>query len=213
MCDIILYMKNHAFPLFPCIVYKDEETTGFRSIRRELLDYVYNQEKTCPSGNKSNRGGYQTKNINFWEEDPTFKPYLKWLLLRLEEYGNFMGYKKGSALTIRSMWFNINGKGSYNAEHIHPQADLAGTLWIKTDSNLGDLKFVNPQLYQTFNQLSLQSDEISSENGNSYATYALTPKEGSLVIFPAFLPHCVGINNYTKDRISLSFNLTLTGGN
>ena len=81
-------------------------------------------------------------------------------------------------------WFNINGYGNYNNWHRHFSNCYAAVLYINVPLNSGVIEF--------------RQDEI---------TKRITPKEGTLLVFPGTLEHRVLSNLSQEYRISLATNL------
>ena len=54
--------------------------------------------------------------------------------------------------------------------------------------------------------MKMYSDEVQSKSFQ-YTSYNLSPKEGSVILFPSYLRHAVEVNESDEDRISASFNV------
>ena len=135
------YSSRKIIPLFPNLLYQDDKTKGFDDVRDGLIEYAYKQKEEDDINQVvSNRGGWQTPTVNtrFFNKE-SFKPYMSWFSDRIKEYIDHMNFNMSSGrdIYLASMWFNINGKGHYNASHNHPNTTVAGVLWIKAPKNCG----------------------------------------------------------------------------
>ena len=108
-----------------------------------------------------------------------------------------------------SAWININPPGAYNLMHDHPNVHMSGVMWIKSPKDGGVIEFLNPNDFQAHTEISCYTDEFKDRNLVHHA-YWIPPLEGRMVIFPSHLKHSVGENMSNEDRISVSFNITLT---
>lgn len=105
---------------------------------------------------------------------------------------------------IVESWAAKFGPGEYAHIHNHGYADIAGVYYYKRPLSKqqregnGNIFFTAPGPEYTSNPF--------------YAKMARASwyfPEGTLVLFPGFLPHGVETNETDKDRISLSFNIKL----
>jgi len=146
------------------------------------INIIYNYQKNYPiSVEKSNQGGYQSKN-DIHIKKPFF-PLVKLL------NSHIFNFTSDPNITIKEMWFNISSFTNFNAPHTHHhnKNNLSGVLYLKVPKNSGRIIFLDPL----------------SINDPSY----LTPKEKDIILFPSILPHYVEPNLSQEDRISIAFNL------
>ena len=108
-------------------------------------------------------------------------------------------------LEITNSWFNIGKPGSFQFDHVHHghrgHNALSGVYYHKVPENGGSIIFQNPISHLTVCN-KLWDLSISPVKG-------LEPMEGSILIFPSFLSHKVGINQSNEERISISFNVVM----
>ena len=102
------------------------------------------------------------------------------------------------------MWAIINKKNNFNLEHTHPNNYLSAAYYVKAPENCGSFKVTNPNL------ISKERVTISDRKTELNQNIAhIKPNEGDLLLFPAYLPHSVGINESDEDRIVISFNIDI----
>ena len=177
---------------------------SFDKVENELIQYCYQEKKKDPVGVQlSNKGGWQSKSHGF-RESFLFSLLQKSVFDYFEENKIF---RDGVGIQMTNMWININGKGSYNMMHDHPQSDLA-VIWYITDNMPGKLIFKDPhsfarsRLYNKINQSIPMKENINQQ-------YAPVCNAGDILIFPADLLHGVTPSYKKELRISVSFNLLL----
>lgn len=192
-------MNIHHRTLFPSIV-SEVKCDYFKLIQPNLIDWIYNYQKTTYSVVHSNRGGWQSPS-DFYLDDS------------FSEFSNYIIQNSLIALThynlefeLSNMWININRRGDYNIIHDHPGSTISGVLWVKTPKNCGSLVFHSPHSFVQHLLLQNVDSEIAKEQ-NYYDNYMFNPKEGTMIIFPSDLKHGVEPNESDEDRISIAFNL------
>lgn len=84
-------------------------------------------------------------------------------------------------------WAHVQEKNMSTNTHDHGHAALSVVYWLKVPEGSGNLR------------LHLKPEQIG--------TPVIEPKEGGMIIFPAWLEHSVGRNRSEENRISISMNL------
>ena len=150
-------------------------------------------------------------------QDPTFKKNFiednNFKILKQEIEYHVGQFAKLHAVNLKQFsknydivesWAAKFGPGEYAHIHNHGYADIAGVYYYKRPLSKqqregnGNIFFTAPGPEYTSNPF--------------YAKMARASwyfPEGTLVLFPGFLPHGVETNETDKDRISLSFNIKL----
>lgn len=106
-------------------------------------------------------------------------------------------------LAITSAWLNINdSRQCMNTEHVHHEV-FSGVFYLKAPKGSGKLVIKNPYV----NGMWLGSRFLSKKNQFTGESIRIEPKEGSIIIFPSYLPHSVETNDHDDERISISFNI------
>lgn len=181
--------------LFPTKVLSSFDT-DFDSYKEDMIEWMRLYSLENETNSRSNLGGYQSPD-NFYFED-SFAPYMNRIAEQIdctvEEYINDESTElHPESLQVCNMWFNFNYENCYNVTHTHPGCVLAGVFWIQCDESC-------PIVFECVDSFSRASiTKAVSE------TFEATP--GTMMIFPAHLPHRVDINRKRTPRISMSFNL------
>ena len=171
---------------------------NYKEINTNLEKFVYEYQKNHNTKNISNRGGYHTDVINNEKIFIEFFSGIKAILINKLQSLNIKD------LSVQGAWININKKHAYNAEHSHPESDLAAVYYIKTPKNCGRIYMNNP-IPQAFMNTKLRKTKLNVYSQHLYFDIA----EGSLFIFPGWLFHGVESNESDEDRISMAFNLKI----
>jgi uncharacterized protein (TIGR02466 family) len=190
-------IKNYS--VFPSII-NEIDCNLFKSIKSDLVSWIYEYQKTHESVQRSNVGGWQSQSD--FHLDSTFKEFKDYILFHALTASEMYNLN----LKLDNMWINVNQKGNYNLSHCHPASLLSGVMWIKTPDNCGNLVFESPNGFSQY----VLTENIDSEISNQYnyfSNFYFTPVEGRMVIFPSSLQHWVDANKSMDDRISIAFNL------
>ena len=189
--------------LFPTVIH-ELKVDNFKSIKNDLVNFVYGEREKDPEGLKfSNMGG--------WQSQPTYKDYDNILLSivtkTIKSYFNNNVLDMSKEIVFEGLWMSINKKGDYNATHDHPNCHMAGAFWINSPEGCGNFECQSPHSYNYAQEVNVYASDFR-EKTNSYVSYGFLPIEGSIMLFPASLNHRVTPNQSDEDRISSSFNLT-----
>ncbi len=177
-----------------------QKNIGTAEQRQDLIDQAYAEQTKNPKTIMFTNAGcwrtyYKYNNIDwlmkeiqsvvsevgmyYQEIDPTYKSKTK------EFVGSEIAY-----------WTNINKPGSNNKVHEHRQWQYVAVYYLQA-TGTGDIIFHNP------NNI--------TDSCNLFApftsTMAISPQDGDLIVFPAWLPHEVETNTSNKDRINISMNI------
>ena len=180
------------------------EINNSESINTELKNYIYKKKEKNPEGTKKS-------NVNGWHSDE--------FDLKNENLKNFISEISkniGSAIKdmdwdletqivkITSMWSIINNKDAFNEKHHHGNSALSAAYYVKAEQNAGNIVFYDPRQANVFHHPT--SKQVNSVNAQ---VQSVTPKAGTLVLFPSYLEHKVNPNLSNEERIVISFNVAL----
>ena len=188
--------------LFPTIIH-EIPVKKFKSIKKELMDFVYEQRQRDPRGLVlSNIGGWQSESIYHSFNNIIKETISESITSYFKEVFTTSEYK------ILNLWMNINKKGDLNVPHDHPLCDLSGVLWINTPKECGNIEFQSPQHFNCAREIGEYKEEFRKKT-HCYPGYWIPPKEGTMLLFPASVVHRVHVCQSDEDRISAAFNLSL----
>jgi hypothetical protein len=193
------------------------------ALNSELRQVIEQREKSHPSTQHSNMGGWQSS----WDMDRWGgASAIKLLAIGRNLINRFTTDRQGRPgsgppsrlfcrdLWVANMWANINRSGHANEFHSHPGAYWSGVYYvddggIEADPSLGgELEFLDPR--GPLPAMAAPHLAFAMPGGLSAgATERLSPEAGRLVLFPAWMIHQVRPYRGTARRISIAFNLIL----
>jgi uncharacterized protein (TIGR02466 family) len=108
---------------------------------------------------------------------------------------------------ITGMWSNIQKTGQNFHPHTHSNNMISGVYYAKSDkNNTADIIFSDPRPQANV----LKPHNTKHFVGNSDLWY-YPSIENRIILFPSWLSHYVSVNTSKEDRISVAFNVMLTG--
>ena len=109
---------------------------------------------------------------------------------------------------LGNMWANINYSGGYNRPHVHPNCLFSGVYYVKTQPQCGELVVNDPR---PGIQTMMPTRKSGQPPKHLWREAHIEPIQGRLIMFPAWLWHCVEPNQSNDMRISISFNFVQEG--
>ena len=177
-------------------------------INQELRS-VYNPDKMVKNTHTHNHlGSHEVScddegnmfSINIIKETPNFCRFVEQSVI---SYAQELGMKAMIPFAITESWFTKTSKGQHAPLHAHGNSDISGVYYLQTNGNDGRLALRNPLNCAN-------SNFISFINSMKWGEKLMPLKPGLLLMWPAFLEHGTFVNDTPADRISFSFNVTLS---
>ena len=106
---------------------------------------------------------------------------------------------------ITGCWANISAPGASHEAHTHPNNYLSGVYYVQTQEGADSITFIDPR-----SRAYVITPRASESRPDNVGRVTLRVREGTLVIFPAWLVHAVEPNTSDRERVSVSFNLMFT---
>ena len=152
----------------------------------------------------TNRGGYQSNSLNL--KDPQLQPLISYIEQQTNQYNKEV-WKCLNTFEINGLWININNKGDSNVSHMHARTHFSGVYYIDIPKDSGNIIFSRPDgdFLSTF-FCEIKHSEFNNTNSEEWY---FNCKENDMIIFPAFYKHSVDISKSNKQRISISFNVSV----
>ena len=185
---------------FPTTVYGKDVKLDNQMLANEIVMW-----------SKKDKGVVKT-NMNGWHSQtnmhtfPQFKP----LVDALYEMQNEI-YKEewlDRQPRLGNMWANINYPGGYNRPHVHPNCLFSGVYYVKSQPGAGQLVVNDPRPgIQTMMPTRIKGQPPK----HLWREAHIDPVPGRIIMFPAWLWHCVEPNQSNDIRISVSFNFIQDG--
>lgn len=181
----------------PLLFFEWEE---FDIYKDSLVDNILKMKNSSLSETRSNVNGWQSHKKLFDED--FISPILGFIASSVFQSLCELNVDKSQSSHITQMWANVNGEGSYNNSHQHNGNFLSGVFYLKTFKGCGNIYFEDPR-----NLWCLLSVKYDKHDMFSRMEVECEPKDGSLILFPSYLSHRVGMNHVDDERISISFNI------
>ena len=106
------------------------------------------------------------------------------------------------AFEITGCWANIGAAGAAHGMHSHPNNFLSGVYYVRTHAGADTINFHDPRSQTGI--IRPPVTELTAENADQVVVKV---KNGTLLVFPAWLPHSVDANSADRARISIGFNI------
>jgi uncharacterized protein (TIGR02466 family) len=114
----------------------------------------------------------------------------------------WLGHK---GFEITGCWANVNAPGAEHRAHSHPNNYLSGVYYVQTQEGANTINFHDPRAQTGIFRPPVT--ELTAENADQVV---VTVKDGTLLMFPAWLQHSVDANRGNRARVSVSFNVMLS---
>lgn len=203
----------------------DQSTDVIALFRTPLaLFTVPNAEKINPGLEKAilkrmkMDGGIQRSNVRGWHSG---RDFCKWPEKEVRELvgcmrsavrnmvGLIADVPKFRTTIQLAAWANVNGPGSFNQYHTHPNSLWSGVYYIRAGEyeeddirHAGKLKFFDPRG---------QIDQLAHPGQGFGKNFNIAPEDGMMLVFPSWLAHSVNSFDSDTQRISVAFNARVKG--
>ena len=187
---------------FPTIVYAKDVNLDNKLFENAVIEWSQKDK------------GIKRTNMKGWHSQtdmhkiPVFKPLVDELFKMQNEI--FKEEFLDSEPILGNMWANINPPGGYNRPHLHPNCHYSGVYYIKAPKNSGQIVFNDPR---TTSHMVMPNRIKATPPPDLWREVRIDPLVGRIIMFPAWLWHCVEPNESNDIRISVSFNFLQKGFN
>jgi uncharacterized protein (TIGR02466 family) len=106
------------------------------------------------------------------------------------------------AFEITACWANVNAPEAGHRMHTHPNNFLSGAYYVQTREGADTINFHDPR-----SQTAIVRPPVTELTADNTDQVVVKVADGTLLVFPAWLPHSVDGNASGDERISISFNI------
>jgi uncharacterized protein (TIGR02466 family) len=106
------------------------------------------------------------------------------------------------AIEITGCWANVLAPAASQRTHSHPNNFLSAVYYLRTASGADAIAFHDPRV-----QTGIIRPPVTRLSGENTDQVMVTVRDGTLLMFPAWLQHSVETNASAQERISVSFNV------
>ncbi len=194
-------LEGRAMRLFPTVLWRAEiKPDAHRRINEEIVAKLaeFRPGTTAPAAGQSWQSERDLHELDEFREltnniGMAVKDVLEYL--RVGE----------AAFEITGCWANVNAPGAAHGIHSHPNNLLSGAYYVRTPRGGDTINFHDPR-----SQAGILRPPIVELTADNTDQVVVRVGEGTLLLFPAWLPHSVNANRGDRERISVSFNVMLS---
>ena len=202
------FMPQSIQAWFPTQIYQRPLLArGGTALNSELLKECLQLRSVDAAGRRWSRSGYPGGYTSYSSLDKLHRMSSTFDRLRtvidrhVRQYARALDWNLGEGrLAMTDCWINIMPRGSAHSFHLHPQAVISGTYYVKTPRGCSGLKFEDPRL----SRLMAAPPRRAGSTQQPHVTYAA--RAGELILFESWLRHEVPASRVDAERISISFN-------
>ena len=189
---------SDVLSLFPTLVWQFTLTDETRDeVKRDVLK-VLEDLRPAPAAMKSGRGWQSAQALH---ERAAFQGLVSHIR---DAAGSVLEFLRVGCdeFEITGCWANINPPGASHKAHWHPNNFLSGVYYVQTGPGADAINFHDPRI-----QTGIIRPPVTELTGANSDQVVVRVRDGTLLLFPAYLQHSVDANESGAERISVSFNL------
>jgi uncharacterized protein (TIGR02466 family) len=187
--------------LFPTFVWQSRlDPACYQPLNRDLLAYI---ETLTRAGSGTRTGGAWQSGHALQEksECAALIPHIE------AAVSSVLAFIKvaDAPFRITGCWVNVLDRGAVHAMHSHPNNFLSGVYYVQTQEGADAISFHDPRP-----QTAVIRPPVIELTAYNTDQVVVKVSDGTLLVFPAWLPHSVSVNTSARPRISVSFNAMFT---
>jgi uncharacterized protein (TIGR02466 family) len=106
------------------------------------------------------------------------------------------------AYQITACWATVLSRGAAHPPHQHPNNYLSGVYYVRTHQGADTINFHDPR-----NQTGIIRPPVVELTAENTDHVVVRVKDGTMLVFPAYLQHSVDASASDIERVSISFNI------
>ena len=201
----------HIETLFPTLIYRTA-LTGTGRLNQDLELAAFSLAENDRAGQrwcaKHGYAGYTSYGslADLPDRSPPFARLKRLIEQHAARFARELRWDlRGGKPLCDTMWVNVLSEGGSHSSHIHTNAVLSGTYYVKSPEGAGPIVFEDPR-----HALMMAAPPRKSSAPRPLRTYvSQQPSPGLLVLWESWLRHEVPLNRAEGERISVSFNLVI----
>jgi uncharacterized protein (TIGR02466 family) len=184
--------------MFPTLVWKVELESQLReAIGARVLPALSLMRSNCPPP-RSGEGWQSVQTLHSLEDFQILLSEVRRVVTGIIRFLR-IGYE---AFEITACWATVLAPGAGHRAHDHPNNYLSGVYYLRTRPGADTINFHDPRSQTGIIRPPVV--ELTAENTDQVV---IRVKDGTLLLFPAYLRHSVDANASEEDRVSISFNI------
>ena len=192
------FETSDVLRMFPTFVWKAQVAP---SVRQGIEDDVFaklDELRRNADAPVAGRGWQSEKDLHRLDE---FRGLVACIHDATERVLEFLKTGDGT-FEITGLWANLNPKGAAHPIHSHPNNFLSGVYYPRTHEGADTVNFHDPRSQTGIIRPPVR--ELTAENTDQVVVKV---SDGTLLMFPSWLPHSVDASGSDETRISVSFNV------
>jgi len=190
---------SDVIPMFPTLVWKLQlRAEVHQAMDNRILALLEELRRLEPDPLGRGQGWQSERRLHEREELREFvecvgaaaKTILRFLKIGYEDF------------EITGCWANVLAPGAAHRAHSHPNNFLSAVYYLRTHPGGDTIHFHDPRPQTGI--LRAPVTELTAENTDQVV---VAVRNGTLLLFPAYVQHSVEVNAAAEERISLSCNI------
>jgi uncharacterized protein (TIGR02466 family) len=146
-------------------------------------------------------GGESWQSDHALHELESFRPMRECIAAAARIVLDYLKIEHGG-FDITGCWANLNAPGAGHRAHSHPNNYVSGVYYVRVAPEANTINFLDPRP-----QAEIIRPPVSALTADNTEQVTVEVRDGTLLIFPAWLKHSVDANRSAQIRISLGFNI------
>lgn len=183
------------------------------STNQELKSLILNKEKSEPSQNRANAGGWHSRDDLLAWKSPAISTFGGWIMESVNHtIQSTLEMMKAAGMPTKVVsgrlrpiaWANVSRHGHYHRSHNHPGSAWSGVYYVAPGTETPDhplsglLEIPDPRPYA--NMVATPGEPFSQK-------ILIKPRAGEMILFPSWCHHFVHPYFGDDERISIAFNV------
>ena len=192
------FETSDVLRMFPTFVWKAQVAP---SVRQGIEDDVFaklDELRRDADALVPGRGWQSEKDLHPLDE---FRGLVACIHDAAESVLDFLKTGDG-AFEMTGLWANMNPKGAAHPVHSHPNNFLSGVYYLRTHEGADTVNFHDPR-----SQTGIIRPPVTELTAENTDQVVVKVSDGTLLMFPSWLPHSVDASGSDETRISVSFNI------
>ena len=194
-------LESRAMRLFPTVVWRAEIRPD---VHRRINEAIVAKLAELRRGTAAPAAGHGWQSEHDLHELDEFRELIESIGVTVRDVLDYLRIGE-VAFEITGCWANVNAPGVAHRMHSHPNNFLSGVYYVRVPRGGDTINFHDPRSQTGI--LRPPVVELSADNTDQVVVLV---GEGTVLLFPAWLPHSVDANRGDRDRISVSFNVMLS---
>lgn len=189
---------SDVIPMFPTLVWKVELEAQVREAINAKVLAALSRMRADLLPLAAGQGWQSIQTLHTLEDFRQFVDCVRRAVAGILRFLR-IGYE---AFEITGCWANVLARGAEHKVHCHPNNFLSGVYYVRTHPGADTINFHDPR-----NQAGVIRPPVVALTAQNTDQVVVKVKDGTLLVFPAYLRHSVDASASEEERISLSFNI------